>query len=309
MVPIFCLLAGGAVAGDDMIRIPAGPFSMGTDAVDAGGQAQEYGAVKPWYLDEHPRHSVDLPEFWIDRTEVTNQDYRDFVIETNHWVPPGWRSNGYLLTREILGMANLPTLRKLASDTYRLDMDTRTMDQEALLQAITAKQQQMDNLPVSGVTWASARAYCAWRGKRLPTEAEWEKAARGNDGWEYPWGNDWDPARLNGGDSGKWESGVAPVGSYPAGASPYGVLDMAGNVMEWVDGWYQAYPGSDHASKDFGQQFRIARGGGWGGVGHYAISHFYRTAYRFRLDPAAAYADLGFRCAADQVPATAADKK
>jgi formylglycine-generating enzyme required for sulfatase activity len=90
-----------------------------------------------------------------------------------------------------------------------------------------------------------------------------------------------------------------PVGSFEAGKSFYGVYDMAGNVMEWVADWYQPYPGNRYRSDDFGEKYKVVRGGGWGGLGHYVISHFYRAAYRFYLTPDARYEDLGFRCAKD----------
>lgn len=286
-------------AAEEMILIPAGPFIMGTEPRDDGGKAQEYGASKPWYLDEAPQHRRTVDAFWIDKYEVTNAQYRDFVIENNYFVPVGWKENGYLLAREVLSYADLPTLRKLAADTFRLDMDTTEMEYEALLDAIVAHQRNFDDLPVTGVTWFQARDYCRAQGKRLPTEAEWEKAARGSDGREYPWGDSWDESRLNIGAGDGWVYGVAPVGSYPEGVSPYGVHDMAGNVMEWTADWYQPYPGAEYESEDFGEQMRVVRGGGWGGLGHYVINHFYRTAYRFNLKPGFTFVDLGFRCARD----------
>ncbi len=295
-----CLMSQATLADEmpeNMVLIPAGPFLMGGEIKDDDGKAQEYGSIKPWYVDEVPKRQQVVDAFWIDTYEVSNSQYRDFVIANNSWIPIGWKENGYLLSREILGYASLERLRILATDTFKLNLDASTMEYDALLDAIVEHQQQFDNLPVTGVTWFQARDYCTTQGKRLPTEAEWEKAARGTDGREYPWGNDWDETRLNIGAGDGWEYGVAPVGSYPKGVSPYGVHDMAGNVMEWTADWYQAYPGSKYESEDFGEKLRVVRGGGWGGLGHYVISHFYRSAFRFNLQPTYTFIDLGFRCA------------
>lgn len=308
--------AGAAPAAstvNDMIYIPPGVFLMGSDAASSkahqgeqNDSSRELGMNKPLYADEQPQQRVDLKGYWIDAYEVSNRAYREFVVMTNYWLPDSWQKNGYLLTRAVLDIANLPTLRRLAAQTYRLDMDTRTMEKTALLDAIEAQQRHLDERPVTGVTWAHARDYCHWRQKRLPSEAQWEKAARGEHGLEYPWGNVWDPAKLNAGGSdkegegGSVALGPTPVGSYAAGRSPYGVHDMAGNVMEWVDDWYQPYTGAIYRSPAFGQTHKVVRGGGWGGVGHYALSHFYRTAYRFYLAPDSTFVDLGFRCAKDE---------
>ena len=283
----------------EMVLIPAGEFIMGSDKVDTAKLGAEYGSSKPFYVDEHPQHTVKLPAFKIDKYEVTNAQYREFVRKTNYWFPPSWKDNGYLLAPEVLAVADLPTLRRLASDTFHLDMDTSTMPRDALMKAIAARQAKLDPLPVAEVNWFNAHDYCTWVGKRLPTEAEWEKAARGSDGREYPWGHDWDNHRLNAGEVDDWEFGVAPVGSYPQGASPYGVMDMSGNVMEWVKDWYKPYPGNSYTDKTFGEKYKVVRGGGWGGLGHYALSQFYRTAYRLYMQPGSQFIDVGFRCAKD----------
>ena len=291
--------AGPEWEATDMVVVPAGDFIQGSDTEDDGKNFSGYGVKKALYVDEHPQHRVHLDAFLIDRYEVTNTQYREFVVAANYWVPQDWRANGYLLTRKILEIANLETLRRLAADTYRLDVDTRTLDREQLLDAIEKHQHEYDDLPVVNVSWKDAQHYCRWAGKRLPTESEWEKAARGTDGREFPWGNDWDTHRLNAGGTPDRDPGVMPVGSFPDGRSPYGVYDMAGNVMEWVDDWYQPYSGNTAPSKDYGEHNKVVRGGGWGGVGHYAISYFYRTSYRFYIGPDSRFNDLGFRCARD----------
>ena len=302
LLSLSCLSSVQAEDGpQDMVLIPAGPFIMGSNENDEQQRrSNEFGFGKPMFMDEHPQHTVELPAFYIDRDEVTFAAYRNFIITMNYQVPASFVDSGYLLSPQIMGYASDDKLRQLAVDTFNIDRDTRAMTRKQLMQVIEAQRSRLDQLPINRVSWYDADAYCRWAGKRLPHESEWEKAARGTDGRVYPWGDDWSPAKANTGTTvSDDEPGVRPVGSFPAGASPYGVNDMAGNVMEWVADWYQPYPDSDYVSRDFGQQYRVVRGGSWGGIGHYAISHFYRTAYRFYLRPETAYGDLGFRCARD----------
>lgn len=201
--------------------------------------------------DETPRREVDLPAFEIDIFEVTNAQFAVFVEET-----------GYKTDAEKSG-----------------DMSWRDFYTEG-----------KDNHPVVKVSWFDAVAYCQWAGKRLPTEAEWEKAARGTDGRIYPWGNEWDPTKAN-----SYEAGIrdtTAVGSFGAGASPYGVYDMAGNVWEWTADWYLPYPGSTYRDPFYGERFRITRGGGW-----FDEAPQLRASNRNSTSPTAANDDLGFRCA------------
>jgi formylglycine-generating enzyme required for sulfatase activity len=296
---MIALIASAFVSADDMVLIPAGEFFFGSEPSAPTEQTQEFGLHKPLYLDERPGRRIHLEAFLIDRFEVTNLDYLRFVVDRKYAVPASWNSNGFLLTPEVLAVANpdIDTLRELAKLVFELGAASRALGRDALLAAIEDRRRTLEALPVAGVDWEDASNYCAWAGKRLPTEQEWEKAARGPDGRVYPWCDDWSPARLNAGQGG--EHGVMPVGSFESGQSVYGVHDMAGNVMEWVADWYRPYPGNDYVSEDFGEKFRVTRGGGWGGVGHYVISHFYRSAYRSYLPPRARFDDLGFRCARD----------
>ncbi len=203
--------------------------------------------------DERPAHEVDLPAFQIDQTEVTNAQFALFA-----------ESTGYQTQAEESG----------SPKTWRDEWQTGEED-----------------FPVVRVSWADAIAYCEWAGKYLPTEAEWEKAARGPDAYTFPWGNDYDPAKVNGKDSGI--RGPVAVSSYPDGASPYGALNMAGNVREWTaDPGYLPYAGNSVGSPYYGEDLRVLRGGGW-----FDVADDLRTTRRNPTSPEAANWDIGFRCA------------
>jgi formylglycine-generating enzyme required for sulfatase activity len=256
--------------GMEMVYVPAGEFRMGSTGAQieeavaaclAAGLADSACRELP---NESPQHQVYLDAYWIDRTEVTNAQYRKCV--------------------------------EAGACSYLDSMEDPAYNPP--------------NLPVVQVPWDEANAYCQWAGARLPTEAEWEKAARGTAGHRYPWGNKFDGSRLNfcdkncdhddpwkdaGADDGHgW---AAPVGSYPAGASPYGALDMAGNALEWVNDWYAAdyyshSPARNPMGPDSGQS-RVMRGGSW------SSSWFYvRAAFRGHGMLRKGYLNVGFRCAA-----------
>ena len=199
--------------------------------------------------------------------------------------------------------------RKIFQDAFWIDKYEVTNGEFALFfeategniaKAIVGKQKReipgWSRLSVNQVSWFQAQKYCVWVGKRLPSETEWEKAARGPNGLEYPWGNEWDPKKLNQG-LGDSETGVAPVGAYASGQSFYGVHDLAGNVAEWVADWYHMYPGAAYKSQFSGQTHKVVRGGGWGGIGHYVIPALFRTSHRDYEKPGRAFNDIGFRCA------------
>jgi iron(II)-dependent oxidoreductase len=173
-----------AAASDNMIYIAGGKFDMGR------ADGDEY---------ERPAHAVTVEPFFIDRTEVTNEAYQQFIAATGHRAPPHW-----------------PNGRFPESDA---------------------------KLPVVNVSWNDASAYAKWANKRLPTEAEWEFAARGKDGRIYPWGNTWNPSASNAGRNAGGR--IVEVGSFPGGASPFGVLDMCGNVWEWTASSLKNYAQND----------------------------------------------------------------
>jgi formylglycine-generating enzyme required for sulfatase activity len=263
-----------------MVYIPVGEFTMGSnDGED----------------DEKPAHKVYLDAYWMGKTEVTVKQYMKFVNETKKHYPQ-WLENGSSFNVKT-GTNNL--YKKLG---FALEGD---------------------NYPIIGISWHDASAYCDWLSKKtgfhfkLPTEAQWEKAARGTDGRKYPWGNI-PPSgkKANYADKQKWlkekHSGAdkniddgyaytAPVGSYPQGASPYGLLDMAGNVREWCGDWYESdyyrkAPKNNPAGPGGGSS-RVYRGGSW----LYKASHL-RCANRYNiLRPSGRSSSLGFRLRQDRI--------
>ncbi len=254
----------------DMILIPAGEFEMGGDADQALTICQEIydpyydlnQCGSNWFEDEEPIHIVYLDDYYIDKFEVTNADYQVCVEDGECNLPD--KTNSY--TRE----------EYFGNPEYA-------------------------DYPVIYVNWYDAQTYCAWRGARLPTEAEWEKAARGTDGRIYPWGSNFD-GRLGNfcgpkGENIDGHTDTVPVGSYPEGASPYGVMDMSGNVFEWTSDWYgYNYYGSSTKENPTGPtdgSQRVMRGSIWDC--RYVPS--VHITERFGQFPDYTYDYDGFRCA------------
>lgn len=263
LLPILlCLALCACAAPQGMVKVRGGAFSMGTDMVDEDLEAIHLGLPEPWYVDEHPFHRNSLPTFYIDRTEVTNAAYKEFLdTHPEATAPDDW--------------------------------------------ARRSPPHGLENNPVVYVNWYQADHYCRWKGGRLPTEAEWEKAARGPRALIYPWGNTFDPARANV-STGPFDRGrTAPVGSRPAGAGPYGTVDQIGNVWEWVADDYAPYPGNDEEVTAFGEEppFKVMRGLSFEAVGHYPALTYHkvvavsaRSSFRGYDHPTSRLRDVGFRC-------------
>ncbi len=199
------LLALGRAADVDMVPVAAGEFLMGSDK----------SRDKEADSDETPQHTVYLPAYFMDRTPVTNAQFGRFMEAGGYANPDYW--------------PEAIAAKRWQAGKYLDEYSNKSRSQPEYWDG---EEWNKTDYPVVGVTWYEAVAYARWAGKRLPTEAEWEKAARGTDGRLYPWDNEWDAAKLNSkeADFGK----TTPVGNYsPAGDSPYGAADMAGNVWEW----------------------------------------------------------------------------
>ncbi len=198
---------------------------------------------------------VDLPAYFIDVYEVTNREYEEFILADGYQTESLWSKVGW----SFIQSNGIDRPLGLGRNRY-----------------------SGPDQPVVGVSWYEASAYARWADKRLPTSAEWEKAARGTEGRRYPWGDEMDFSRI--GYSMADSTRTLPVGSFPSGASPYGLQDCASNISEWVSNRY------DKATGDF----RILRGGAWGGL-RFQLECSYRSWY----PPGYRGLQVGFRCARD----------
>ena len=214
--------------------------------------------------DEGPRYQASSGAYRIDTYEVTNLQYQQFIDATQRRSPSHFRNRAF-------------------------------------------PEGKADH-PVTFVSWFDAEAYCRWAGKRLPTEIEWEKAARGDDGRIYPWGNEFELQAAN--TPVRWEALInadvidkgdtTPVGAFESGRSPYGLYDMSGNVWEWVADWYGPHPGNTHPSENYGQIYKILKGGSWWDCSFYKCGISAPTFNRSFFSPRVRNASFGFRCAGDE---------
>lgn len=347
-----------------MVLVPSGEFVMGNDDGN---------------FDEQPAHRVRVSAFYIDRCEVTNAQFAKFVHESESFdsIQGSWFSNSAEGCLDLIGHyrnrhgttldkfsvsaaedddqrrrnrvdaarwnSAIQSLRHMLADGGDLFGDL-TVEQVASQAAVKELMESQAAYPVRNVTWHDAQAYARWAGKRLPTEAEWEKAARGADQRLYPWGNVWSRDRCRAGleprqaaifdpyRSGRRntagngaKTGPTPVSSYSDGASPYGCLDMAGNVWEWTADWYgeHYYAQSKDAENPAGPKGlpngqlsppysesdklrapeqgratntrKVIRGGGWSGPEIQARFDA-RTTRRLWSNPSYWHPDVGFRC-------------
>lgn len=274
-----------------VIEVPGATFTLGTtleevriavsECVDRDG-----GNCLPSYgEDAFPPHSVTIDTFYMEQTEVTNAQYVAFL----NAMGPNFHRNG---------CSGFLCIETTAENEFSLiTFDSQNYDVGDL----------QVNFPAVGVTWYGAQAYCEALGGRLPTESEWERAARGDNGFIYPWGDTWvmEYARTS-----RPERVTTPleVGSLGANSSQFGVLDLAGNVAEWVFDWYgttwyqtQAQTGALNPSGPTAGSDRVVRGGSWD-----ALPFFARSVHRQHFRPDEAYLWLGFRCAYDEDPTGAA---
>lgn len=254
-------------ATSDAIEIPAGSFTLGSAGFPFA------------YDNEQAPHEVELAAFRIDRCPVTNGAFAEFVDEGGYLEPRFWSEEGWAW-REREGITR----------------PYSWVGEERRLRGLFGERPFAVEEPVWGVSWHEAEAYARWAGRRLPTEAEWERAARGTDGRRFPWGDaEPDDALAN---FGARFDGPTPVGAFSAGASPDGVLDLAGNVWEWTATDFGPYPGfrsfpyPEYSELWFDGDHRVARGGSWatrGPILRSSFRNFYRRHFRIGF--------IGFRLA------------
>ena len=256
----------------DMVLVDSGPFEMGT-------------SVEPWAFDnERPAHTVHVPPFLIDRVPVTNEQYLAFMRAGGYDDPRHWSEEGWAWRSE--NDKTRPGFWKPDGGGFVIQRYGRTVD-------VAPKE------PVQHVSYHEAEAFASWAGKRLPTEAEWEKAAAwGPDGRKrrFPWGDDDDASRFA--NLGQQHFGPAEIGAYPSGASAYGCHQMLGDVWEWTSSDFQPYPGyewfpyKEYSEVFYGTDYKVIRGGSW--ATH--ISSI-RNTFRSWDYPIRRQIFVGFRCA------------
>jgi formylglycine-generating enzyme len=269
LILAYVVLSVSLLFADDRLPQDSGKFLVGKDGapmilIPAGTFPMGVpSGDRDGGRDEYPRHEVLLDTFAIDTFEVTNSRYLDFVKATGHRVPQNPKN---------------PTRNLWQGDSITDSLADR---------------------PVINVDWYDADAYCTWAGKRLPTEAEWEKAAKGTSDKRFPWGNV-EPTAKHLNYNQRWigEKTLMPVGSYEAGKSPYGVYDMAGNVWEWVNDWYdpryyEKSPNKNPKGPESGTK-KVIRGAGWPNE-----TPSVRIFTRVESDPTIRNESTGFRCATD----------
>jgi iron(II)-dependent oxidoreductase len=265
--------AAGPVTGE--VFVPGGPFTMGTD-------------TEAWALDnERPAHRVEVPAFHIDRAPVTNGQYEAFIAAGGYddprwWSPAGWDH------RQAAGLT--------APQHWQRDGDGWLATSFGRTERIAADE------PVVHVCFYEAEAYAAWAGKRLPTEAEWEKAARHDPATgrsrRFPWGDD--PPEARHANLGQRHLRPAPAGAYPDGASPLGVHALIGDVWEWTSSDFRGYPGftafpyREYSEVFFGPDYKVLRGGSFGTDRSACRGTFRNWDYPIRRQIFS-----GFRCARD----------
>jgi cytochrome c-type biogenesis protein len=263
----------------DMAFIPAGQFVFGTNQTDQSGLGASMGIPKPLYQDAHPEQKPFNKGFYIDRLEVTNRRYQKFL-------------------------ENLPS-----HPEYKIMIEKLGYYSPPKGWQKTQFPEGLSEHPVVWVSWFDAANFCQWAGKRLPTEKEWERAARGTKGNAYPWGNTFERNRANLPNKLGSKVALSKAGAFPKGASSEGVEDLVGNVWEWVDGDYVSYPNNTFQFDDFDQGYKVIRGVSVSDIGHFpdefyakVLKEYARAGYRQYADPDQGASDVGFRCVSSNAP-------
>ncbi len=277
------------VIASPLVPIPGGTFTMGTDineilvavteCVERDQRRCERGSAE----DSFPPHQVQLDDYFMEATQVTYEQYLAFL----DFKGPGSHRNG---------CGGFPCVLTTAEQEFSfIQFDSQNYD--------LGNPQFQANLPVGGVSWYGAREYCETIGRRLPTEAEWERAARGPNNNVYPWGNTWNPTAADVSTGDLRPTTPHAVGDRPINRSDFAVFDMAGNVAEWVNDWYfqdyypqqQALGLAVNPTGPTAGSTRVLRGGSWN-----TPPFFARAVHRLNLRPDEQYLWTGFRCAADE---------